>query len=92
MRRRSKREETSRLVASFRIKDKEGPGPVSVWGHCSERDQKCRRLWQLGAGVAPGDQRLGAQSPGSEATVQLPPGDLGKAASTSITCAHVGKG
>lgn len=53
-RRRSKREETSRPGAGFGIKDKDGPGPVSVWGRCSVWDQKCRQLWQQGAGAAPG--------------------------------------
>ena len=45
-----------------------------------------------GSRTGPGDQRLRAQSPGSEATVQLLPGVLGRVASTSITCSHVGKG
>lgn len=44
-----------------------------------------------GSRSGPGDQRLEAQSPDSEATVQLPPGVLGRAASTSITCSHMGK-
>ena len=55
----AEKQETSRLGADFRIKDKDGPGPVSVWGRCSERDQKCRRLWQQGAGVAPGTRGCG---------------------------------